>query len=70
VKFTHFLKSTLTIFIGFSAFLPLGITAAALDLFFEILCRLLGVHLFAPIFQFAEKAVWFEFTDFLCLFLS
>jgi hypothetical protein len=63
-------KSTLSLFIGFSAFLPLGMGVAALDLFFEILCQSLGVHRFAPTFRIAEKAVWFEFTHFLCLFLS
>jgi hypothetical protein len=43
---------------------------AALVSFFEILCQSLGVHRFAPTFQFAEKVVWFEFTHFLYLFLS
>jgi hypothetical protein len=49
-------KSTLSINIGFSAFLPLGITVAAVGLFFEIFCWSLDVHLFAPIFQPAVKS--------------
>jgi hypothetical protein len=55
VKFTHFVKSALSLFIGFLAFLPVGITAAALVSFLEILCQSLGPNLFWQPFELQKK---------------